>query len=325
MKKVYSKKKIVAIILIFVLCIGSVILGIEYGKLSYMTSLGSAEKILDEPPMQGKVNLLLLGVDEEGMRADTIMVVSVDNVKKSIKLLSVPRDTRVTLNTGKKMKINGCLGFESRESMMIGAVRAVTGMPIHHYCEIDFEGFIEIIDILDGVDYNVPYDMDYDDDVQNLHIHLKAGNQHLDGQQAHDFVRFRHNNRGSEVYAPGEYALGDIGRISAQQNFIKELFRQKMQPQYLLKVTELLDAGYKYVKTDFSVATALRIISVIKSAETTDIEAFTLPGEGLYIGKVSYYIHSPAETRKLVRDEFGYDDGKDLDSTTAEEGRDSEH
>ena len=97
----------VAIILIFVLCIGSVILGIEYGKLSYMTSLGSAEKILDEPPMQGKVNLLLLGVDEEGMRADTIMVVSVDNVKKSIKLLSVPRDTRVTLNTGKKMKING--------------------------------------------------------------------------------------------------------------------------------------------------------------------------------------------------------------------------
>lgn len=316
MKKASNKKRIVAIILLVVLAICSVTLGIQYGKLSYMTSLGSAEKILDEPPARGKVNILLLGVDEEGVRADTIMVVSVDNVNKSIKLLSIPRDTRVTLNTGKKIKINACLGYESRETMMIGAIRAITGMPIHHYCEIDFDGFIEIIDILDGVDYDVPYDMDYDDDVQDLHIHLKAGPQHLDGQASHDFVRFRHNNRGSDVYAPGEYALGDIGRISAQQNFIKELFRQKMQPQYLLKVTELLDAGYKYVKTDFSIATALKLISIIKSAETTDMETFTLPGEGQYINNVSYYLYFPDETRELVRTEFGYEDGKIIDTTT---------
>ncbi len=319
MKKASNKKRIVAIILLVVLAIGSVMLGIEYGKLSYMTSLGSAEKILDEPPARGKVNILLLGVDEEGVRADTIMVVSVDNVNKSIKLLSIPRDTRVTLNTGKKIKINACLGYESRETMMISAIRAITGMPIHHYCEIDFDGFIEIIDILDGVDYDVPYDMDYDDPVQDLHIHLKAGPQHLDGQAAHDFVRFRHNNRGSDVYAPGEYALGDIGRISAQQNFIKELFRQKMQPQYLLKITELLDAGYKYVKTDFSIATALKLISIIKSAETTDMETFTLPGEGQYINNVSYYLYFPAETRELVRTEFGYEDGKIIDSQTTAE------
>ncbi len=315
MKKM-SRKRIVAIILLIVLSIASVTLGIEYGKLSYMTSLGSAEKILDEPPARGKVNLLLLGVDEEGVRADTIMVVSVDNINKSIKLLSIPRDTRVTLNTGKKIKINACLGYESRETMMIGAIRAITGMPIHHYCEIDFAGFIEIIDILDGVDYNVPYDMDYDDDVQNLHIHLKAGPQHLDGQAAHDFVRFRHNNRGSDVYAPGEYQLGDIGRISAQQKFIKELFRQKMQPQYLLKVAELLDAGYKYVKTDFSITTALKLLSIIKSAETTDMDTFTLPGEGQYINNVSYYLYFPAETRELVRTEFGYEDGKIIDAPT---------
>lgn len=316
MKKATNKKRIVSIILLVILAICSVTLGIQYGKLSYMTSLGSAEKILDEPPARGKVNILLLGVDEEGVRADTIMVVSVDNINKSIKLLSIPRDTRVTLNTGKKIKINACLGYESRETMMIGAIRAITGMPIHHYCEIDFDGFIEIIDILDGVDYDVPYDMDYDDDVQDLHIHLKAGPQHLDGQAAHDFVRFRHNNRGSDVYAPGEYQLGDIGRISAQQKFIKELFRQKMQPQYLLKITELLDAGYKYVKTDFSVTTALKLISIVKSAETTNMETFILPGEGQYINKVSYYLYFPDKTRELIRTEFGYEDGKIIDTTT---------
>lgn len=319
MKKSTNKKRIVAIVLLVVLAICSVTLGIEYGKLSYMTSLGSAEKILDEPPARGKVNILLLGVDGEGVRADTIMVVSADNVNKTIKLLSIPRDTRVTLNTGKKIKINSCLGYESRETMMIGAIRAITGMPIHHYCEIDFDGFIEIIDILGGVDYDVPYDMDYDDDIQNLHIHLKAGPQHLDGQDAHDFVRFRHNNRGSDVYAPGEYQMGDIGRISAQQKFIKELFRQKMQPQYLLEIADLLDAGYKYVKTDFSITTALKLISIVKSAETTDMQTFILPGEGQYINNVSYYLYSPDDTRELVRTEFGYEDGKIIDSQTTTE------
>ena len=89
-----------------------------------------------------------------------------------------------------------------------------------------------------------------------------------------------------------------------------------MQPQYLLKVTELLDAGYKYVKTDFSIATALKLISIIKSAETTDMETFTLPGEGQYINNVSYYLYFPDETRELVRTEFGYEDGKIIDTTT---------
>lgn len=305
-----KKKKIISIILLVILVIGSISLGVEYGKLSYMTNMDSAEKILDKPPMRGKVNILLLGVDGEGTRADTIMLVSVDNVEKSIKLLSIPRDTRVTLNTGKKLKINSCLSFESRENFMISTVKTITGMPIHYYCEIDFDGFIEIIDVLGGIDYNVPYDMDYDDPTQDLHIHLKAGMQHLDGQGAHDFVRFRHNNPGSAVYAPGEYMMGDIGRINAQQNFIRELLKQKMQPQYLLKITELLDTGYKYVKTNFSITTALKLISVVKSAETTDMETHILPGEGRYVGNVSYYLYSPSETRELVEKEFGYKDGK---------------
>ena len=120
-----KKKRIISIILLVVLAIGSISLGVEYGKLSYMTNLESAEKILDKPPMRGKVNILLLGVDGEGTRADTIMLVSVDNVEKSIKLLSIPRDTRVTLNTGKKLKINSCLGFESRENFMISTVKTI--------------------------------------------------------------------------------------------------------------------------------------------------------------------------------------------------------
>ena len=307
MKKiVFTKKRIIAWILVGILAVFSILFGIEYGKISYMTSLGAAEFSLDEPAAHGKFNVLLLGVDKDGVRADTIMLFSVDNINKSVKVLSVPRDTRVTLNTGKSIKINSCLGFKSREKFMIETIKTITKMPVHYYCEVNFDGFIEIIDILGGVDYDVPFDMNYDDPVQDLHIHLKAGMQHLDGQAAHDFVRFRHNNKGEGEYAPGEYAKGDIGRIDAQQKFLKELFRQKMEPQYLLKAPALINAAYSNVKTNFTISSALDFVTILKSAETTDLESFVLPGEGRYIGNVSYYIYSPSETKELVLSEFGY-------------------
>lgn len=310
MKKRHStKKQVLTWILIGILGILAIISGIEYGKISHMTSLGEAEFSLDEPVAHGKFNVLLLGVDKEGVRADTIMLFSVDNVNKTTKVLSIPRDTKITLNTGKTMKINACLGFKSREKFMIETVKTITKMPVHYYCEVNFEGFIEIIDILGGVDYNVPFDMNYDDPVQDLHIHLKKGMQHLDGQAAHDFVRFRHNNKGEGEYAPGEYAKGDIGRIDAQQKFLKELFRQKMQPQYLLKAPALINAAYENVKTNFTISSALDFVTILKSAESTNLESFVLPGEGRYIGNVSYYVYSPSETKELILKEFGYPEG----------------
>ena len=302
-----KKRKLVTIILLAFLGFSAISLGITHGKFSHMTSLDDAVmRQLDQPPMKGKLNLLLLGVDEDGTRADTIMLISVDNVNNDIKLLSFPRDTKITLNNGRKMKLNAGIGMKNGEKFMVETIKMISKMPIHYYCKINFEGFKEIIDILDGVDYTVPYDMDYDDPVQNLHIHLKAGFQHLDGQAAHDFVRFRHNNKGASVYAPGEYAKGDIGRISAQQDFLAELFRQKMQPQYLLKTPWLLDAGSKYVQTNFTMGTAMEFVSMLKSAETTELKTFLLPGIDRYENGVSYYIYSPSETKKLVLEEFGY-------------------
>lgn len=306
-----TKKNIFICIIVALLAVASVYLGVQYAKLSQITTLDDdIMSILDEPPMKGKMNLLLLGVDEGGNRSDTIMVVSVDNVKKDVKLLSIPRDTKITLNNGKSVKINALIGFPQREEIVIETIKTITKMPIHYYCEVDFGGFMEIIDILGGVNYDVPFDMDYDDPVQDLHIHLKKGLQHLDGKEAHDFVRFRHNNKGSAVYAPGDYYKGDIGRIGAQQAFLTELFRQKMQPQYILKAPELLTAASKYVQSNFTISSALEFVSMLKSTDTNELKTFILPGEGRYINNVSYYIYSPSETKKLVLEEFGYPEGE---------------
>lgn len=316
-----NKKKLIAIILTVFLAFLSVVSGVYYGKVAHMTSLDSnIKQLLDKPSMEGKLNLLLLGVDEDGTRSDTIMVVSVDNVKKDIKLLSIPRDTKITLNNGKVMKINAGMGMKNPEEFMIETIKTITKMPIHYYCEINFDGFKEIIDILGGIDYDVPYDMDYDDPAQNLHIHLKAGMQHLNGQAAHDFVRFRHNNKGADIYAPGDYSKGDIGRISAQQDFLSELFRQKIQPQYILKTPELINAAYKYVQTNFTVKTAMEFVSVLISTETTELDTFLLPGTAKYENKISYYIYSPSQTKTLILEEFGYpeDEAKQLEKSNSE-------
>ncbi len=300
-------KKFVAAMLVTVFTFSAVFGGVYLAYLFNKNSLsGQISALLDQVDSD-RINFLVMGLDDDKTRADTIMMISVDASNKSVKLLSIPRDTKVTV-AGKSIKINSTMGYKRREELMIETLRKLTGMPIHYYVEIDFEGFKDIIDVLGGVDYNVPYNMDYDDPAQDLHIHLKKGMQHLDGQKAHDFVRFRHNNDGS---APGLYALGDPGRIDAQQNFLKELLRQKLQPQYLAKAPELIEKVYQYVKTNFSLSDSLRFVGFLRDFSNTSLETYVLPGEAIK-EFTWYYVHDPVKTRELVRTTFGFVDGKSV-------------
>lgn len=300
-----NRKKFFLALFVTVLTFCAVAGGVSVANILYGSNL--SDKItrhLDKPTGE-KVNILMMGLDEDKTRADTIMIVSVNPEANSVRLLSVPRDTQVTVS-GKIIKINSVMAYQRREELMIEKLREITGMPIHYYAEIDFEGFKRVVDLLGGVDYNVPYNMNYDDPTQNLHIHLRAGMQHLDGQAAHDFVRFRHNNGGS---APGEYALGDQGRISAQQNFLKELVRQKLQPQYITKAPELIREIYQYVTTNFTVADALKYIGMLETINADTLQTFILPGEAKYDHSLWYYIYDAEKTRELVHTEFGYLNG----------------
>lgn len=294
-------KKFFLSLFVTLLAIAVVFGGVMAGKLLSTGNLpDSLSALLDREEKNGRVNFLLMGLDDGGMRADTIMLASVDKKDKTVKILSVPRDTRVEVN-GKHIKINATMGYKSREELMISKIKEITGLPVHYYAEVDFDGFKEIIDILGGVDIDVPYDMDYDDPAQNLHIHFKKGMQHLDGQAAHDYVRFRHNNNGS---APGDYALGDPGRIKAQQAFLKELLKQKLQPQYLMKAPKLVNAIYDHVRTNFTAKEALSYVKILKKMDTETVETHMLPGSSKMLGGASYYIYDEAKTKQLIQESF---------------------
>lgn len=295
-----SFKKFFLSLFITILILLVILGGVTVANFSSWNNLPVSLAGLFDSVGDGRVNFLLMGLDGGGTRADTIMVASLDKKNKTVKILSVPRDTKVEVN-GKRIKINATMGYQSREELTISKVKEITGMPIHYYVEVDFEGFKKIIDILGGVEIDVPFDMDYDDPAQNLSIHFKKGLQHMDGQAAHDYVRFRRNNNG---FAPGDYALGDPGRIGAQQNFLKELVRQKLQPKYLLKAPKLVKAISEHVKTNCSVSEALKYAKILKKMDAETFETYILPGGSKMIGGASYYIYDAEKTKQLVSEVF---------------------
>ncbi len=288
-------KKFFLSMIITVLVIATLIGGLNVGKLLFDTNLSSEiEKYLDKVS-SSKENILLMGVDKEGLHADVIMLVSLDSKEKTIRVLSIPRDTRVEYSGGRYDKINHALAYENGEEKVISLVKQITGMPIHYYCEVNFEGFRNVIDILGGVEFDVPEDMHYEDPAQDLYIHVNKGLQLLDGKDAEGVVRFR-----------ATYVEGDTKRIGVQQDFLRALFKQKLKPEYLRKAPALIEEMYEHVTTNFSVADATKYIKTLKKMDENSLKTFTLPGEGKYVGPVSYFVYDAPATRKLLLEEFGY-------------------
>ncbi len=288
-------KKFFLSMIVTILVIVTLIGGLNVGKLLFGTNLSSEiEKYLDKVS-SSKENILLMGVDKEGLHADVLMLVSLDSKEKTIRVLSIPRDTRVQYSGSRYDKINHALAYENGEEKVISLVKQVTGMPIHYFCQVNFEGFRNVIDILGGVEFDVPVDMHYEDPAQDLYIHVNKGLQLLDGKDAEGVVRFR-----------ATYLEGDTKRIGVQQDFLRELFKQKLKPEYLRKAPRLIEEMYEHVTTNFSVADATKYIKTLKKMDSESLKTFTLPGEGRYVGDVSYFVYDAPATRQLLLEEFGY-------------------
>lgn len=183
----------------------------------------------------GRINLLILGESGIGdgyKLTDSIMVASYNPQTQQASLLSIPRDTYVgkrnkdtaTPNYLASYKMNAVYRNGENIPETIECVSNLTGIELENYILIDTDAIIEIVDAIGGVKFNVPIDMDYDDLNQDLHIHLKAGEQIIDGAKAEQLLRFRHNQDGTSY--PIEYGDNDIGRMRTQREFIMETAKQ---------------------------------------------------------------------------------------------------
>ena len=228
--------------------------------------------------IEGKtVNFLLLGTDESRRRTDTMMIFSLNTEENTLTLTSMPRDTKIQIKN-RPQKLNASIPYGSL-SLLIQNIKAMTGIPIHHYALVDFEGFRNIIDILGGVEFDVPMRMKYDDPAQDLHIDLQKGVQILDGDKAEQLVRFRHG-----------YAMGDHKRIEVQREFMIALMQQKLKPEYLTKAVGIFKEISEFTETNITVADIMGYLSTIKNLKTEDIRNVKFPGEAKYIGNISYFV-----------------------------------
>ncbi len=319
-------------IILSVVCVCCILLasvgGVFSAKLLASTHLGEQIILgtLDKSNWNavGMVNILLLGTDKSGMRSDTMMLVSLNGHTNEVNILSIPRDTRVHVGNGYYQKINALLAlgvnkvkkgdgnYKEPEEYCVEKVRLLTGLPIHHFMTVNFDGFEEIIDALGGVDFDVPFHMKYDDPVQNLHIDIPAGMQHLDGKAAHGFVRFRQGNPGYRGYAEG-----DLGRIKAQQAFVKALVSQKLNAETIRKAPQLFEIVCDNVRTDYTLQDLLQHLGAIEKISSESVSMIQLPGEPRTINGVSYFLCDDAELEELIKTKFS--PAVKTDDNTAEE------
>jgi len=244
--------------------------------------------------VEGKrLNVLLMGIDarggEEMARSDTMILASIDPKTKQVALLSIPRDTRVSIPGHGYDRINTAVVYGGPE-LALRVVSDLTGVPVKYYVLTDFRGFKNIVDILGGVTLEVEQDMYHWDDEEGgiYEINLKKGLQRLDGDKALQYVRYR------------DYDLGDIERTRHQQKFLAALAEEVLQPSTVPKLPKLIPEVYRWVKTNMGLSDLCTLAAAAKNFGEGNILTQTLPGYPGEIDGVSYWLVDPSEARRVA-------------------------
>ena len=298
-KKKGIGKKILLLLLLLLLIVGGVFAykvhkngGGLKGILA--TAIGHDQETVKTLP---KIYCLLLGQSEN--LTDTIMIAEYDPQKQQASMLSIPRDTFIGYNKSQATawdKINAV--YQTGDENSLKEVNELTGLDIKYYLKVDTQAFKALVDAIGGVTFDVPIDMKYDSNRQNLHINLKAGVQKLDGDKAEQVVRFRHNNDGSTY--PSEYGIEDYGRMKTQRNFLKALAKQTLKVENILKINEFIDIAQKYVETNIDFNIVKDYIPYIVEFNTENLRTEQLPGASEYTNGVWIYAAEEQETAKVI-------------------------
>lgn len=267
-------------------------------------------EVIDEREPQEPFNVLLLGQDnrpgEDAARADTIIVARIDPENDKVWMLSIPRDTRVQIPGHGTSKINAAT-FYGGPSLMVETVKEFLGIPIHHYMDIDFDGFIQVVDSLGGVWIDV--DTDIDDPKASSHGSYTAskidkGYQLLDGDHALTFVRSR------------DFPDADFTRMRHQQQFFKALADQATKFENVLKIPGMVKDVSQYMSTDMSMGQIVDVAMALRDMGGSNVQTATVMGEWK-----SPYVWPDEDLKTFLVDAMvagrGFDETATVDATIA--------
>lgn len=252
----------------------------------------TAKEILREDK---SYNFLIVGKDNVALNTDVMIICNVNMIDKSVTMMQMPRDTLVTLSDSVPRKLNSVFAIyynsadcdvndtEGRTRAGMEGLRTELShnlaITIDHYAFINLDSLGAIVDSMGGVDITVPADMDYEDPAQDLYIHLKAGHQTLNGDQAQQFVRFRSG-----------YIAADTARQDAQKIFLSaflESFKEKVTLTALPSIVSTMSKQAIHTLTDDD------CLYFAKCALNLDLNNATLlsaPSQGTTYNNLSYVV-----------------------------------
>jgi len=239
------------------------------------------DNYIPELDISGRINILIVGEDDErgSKRSDTIMVATIDVDNDNIRVLAIPRDTRVLIPRHGNQKINHAYAY-GRSELVRETLQRFLGIPISYYVMVDYENFPKIVDLLGGIDINVGSAMRYRDVRGNLDINIPAGKQRMNGETALKYVRFRNDS------------LGDIGRIQRQQQFIKAMIHRMYEPENFMRFSAIIKEVQNTVITDMRPSLILQLGYFARKLEKQTDRIFfkMLPGRAAMIDNLSYWV-----------------------------------
>ena len=274
-----------------------------------------AKNNLAIPELSRPVNILVLGIkvltsdveDEsltedlgyhalvnsfEGL-SDTMLLIRFDPAKEKLSVLSIPRDTKVYLDGYGNRKINHANDYGGPALTASTVSDLLGGVEIDRYVRVNVQGVEKLIDALGGVNVFVPKDMKYNDFSQHLYIDLKKGQQHLDGDKAVQFLRYRYDD------------LGDISRVQRQQMLMRALVEQALKPGTIVKIPKILEVIKSNLDTNLTVKELMALSNFASQTDRSDMQMIMLPGDfNNPEERVSYWLPNSPQIENIMVEHF---------------------
>jgi polyisoprenyl-teichoic acid--peptidoglycan teichoic acid transferase len=250
---------------------------------------------LDNPPPEANnLGYEALVNSLDGL-SDTMLMVRFDPAQHKLVVLSVPRDTRTWVEGRGLTKLNEA-NYDGGPALAARATSELLGnTPIDRYIRINVQGVEKLVDALGGVKLFVPEDMQYQDESQHLYINLKKGEQHLNGAEALQFLRFRHDN------------FGDIGRVQRQQMLMRALLEQALKPETLTRVPQILSVIQANIDTNLSVEELIALVGFAGQDDRPKAQMLMVPGDFSKAEEfeASYWLPDQRKLDGMVAQYFG--------------------
>lgn len=286
---------------------------------------------LNLPELKRPVNILVLGIkvissdlEKKGVKykkqdvgyhhlvnsfnglSDSMLLLRFDPEADKVSVLSIPRDTRVYIDGHGVRKINHANEYGGPALTANVASELLGGVQIDRYVRVNVQGMEKLIDALGGVTVNVPKDMKYNDFSQHLYIDLKKGIQHLDGDKAMQFLRYRYDD------------YGDISRVQRQQMLMRSVVEQTLKPATVIKVPKILSVIQSHLDTNLTVRELMALSNFASKTDRSNIKMMMLPGDfNSGDERVSYWLPQYERINKLMTQHFNLPQASD-DLTIAE-------